>query len=185
MLSPTAIDVSGNIGINEDSILVVTSFSEVAQRPSIGFRIFHDMRGNVEYRRISDSAITTLTEAFTNESTYIAVADASRLGQPNINRNIPGVVFISGERIAYYSIDYEENKLLQIRRGAGGTAIFDHEVGEYVQGADLAQEIPNAHIATWYNTGIGSPTDGRGLQNSTTPQAKFLLLEQVTPPFGR
>ena len=53
--------------------------------------------------------------------TAIEVTDATGLSQPIANRNLPGVVFIQGERIEYMS--KSGNTLSQLRRGAQGTSI--------------------------------------------------------------
>ena len=182
LISPTVIEIGEGIGITPDSILVVTSFYEVGQKPSIGFRIFNDMRGQISYTRLSDAATTTLVADLETSDDTIYVLDASALGEPNLARNEPGVVFIDGERITYYMRNTVTNTLTQIRRGSGGTALSPHTAGTTVVDAGSSQIIPEAHEAVWYDNGVGTATDGEGLQNSVTRQATFLLEASVTPP---
>jgi len=175
MLTPSILEVGSGLGINPDSILVVTSFYETAQRPSIGFRIFHDLNGNVNYRRINASATTQLAADLLNNDTEISVVDASVLGDPSIENNIPGVIFLGPERITYYAKDVVNNKLTQIRRGTAGTPIMQQSTGTLVVDGGLGEEIPNAHSNIWYSPGAVTASNGLGLQNSTSTQAIFLL----------
>jgi hypothetical protein len=175
MVTPTVLEVGSSLGIGPDSILTVTSFYETAQRPSLGFRIFHDLNGNVSYRRINGNTTTVLTADLVISDTEISVMDASILGEPNPANNIPGVLFIGAERITYYGRDTINNKLTQIRRGTAGTPILHHVQDEMVVDGGLGEEIPNAHTAVWYDNGTGTASDGLGLQNSNTVQAEFLL----------
>lgn len=182
LVSPTVIELSGTSGVNSNSIIVVTSFYEVGQKPSVGFRVFNNMRGKVTYTRIADKSTTTLTQDLNTSDTVIHVSNASLLGEPNFDRNEPGVVFIDGERITYYVRDTVTNTISQLRRATGGTAMAVHHVGTLVVDAGGSQEIPDSHDATWYTSGVATVTDGKGLQNSTTRQAIFLLDSPVTPP---
>ena len=182
LISPTVIEVGSGVGVNPDSILVVTSFYEVGQKPSIGFRVFHDMRGQVTYTRLSDSNKTTLASNLGITDTVIYVTDASKLGEPDLNHNEPGVVFVDAERITYYTRDLATNTLGQIRRGASGTAITTHTAATEVVDAGSSQAIPEASSQVWYTPGESTASDGLGLQNSDTKQAKFLLASPVTPP---
>lgn len=175
MISPTELELSESILLGPDSRLIVTTFNEISQKPSIGFRIFQDMNGNISYTRLADKTATTLTQALSITDTEIYVEDASVLSKPNISTNNPGVIFIGPERVTYYERDTVNNKLTKIRRGTGGTVMSAHGIGTKVQSAGLNDEIPSAHARVWYNQGIGTATDGNGLQNSTTEQAKFLL----------
>jgi hypothetical protein len=52
------------------------------------------------------------------------VSDASELGQPIVSRNLPGIVFIGGERIEYMT--KTGNVLGQLRRGVQGTSIAEN-----------------------------------------------------------
>ena len=89
----------------------------------------------------------------------IYVTDASVLGTPSKELAIPGVVYINGEKIHYYEIDYENNVLTQIRRAVDGTGGANvHVNGSSVVESSLTQLIPGqiqgdnyAHQITWLN----------------------------------
>ena len=107
----------------------------------------------------------------------MTVDDGTRLADPDLAGNIPGVVFIGNERITYWKKD--GNVLSNLRRGTMGTAIaFRHYVGDLVVDSSLRQEIPNPYDNVWYN--MTSTTDS--LQYHTTQQAKFLTEYAGTIP---
>ena len=155
---------------------MVTSFSEEVQKPSIGFRIFKDMNDNVEYYRIARSGTTKIAKEANINDSLIYVDDASKLPIPNPERAIPGAIIVGGERIHYYTIDLINNTIGQLRRGTSGTSAIQTIVkGATVHDMSLDQKIPEAHGKIWYDLGTGTPSNGLGLQYSTTEQAKFLL----------
>ncbi len=107
MISDTIIELGAGLGITPDSIIVVTSFSEEVQKPSIGFRIFKDMNDNVEYYRIARSGTTKIVKEVDINDSLIYVDDASKLPIPNPEKAIPGAIIIGGERIHYYTLKQE------------------------------------------------------------------------------
>ena len=74
----------------------------VYDRDNLGFRFFNDMNQTPNYLRISDAATTTLSANLTLTDTTIYVTDASRLPLPSRDLNLPGVIFVNGEKISYY-----------------------------------------------------------------------------------
>jgi hypothetical protein len=94
----------------------------------IAYRMFSNMMREESYLRIADAHATTLAAPLGLTDTEIVVADASKLAEPFMDAigiaqiSIPGVVFINGERITYYTRDLITNTLGQIRRGTQGTA---------------------------------------------------------------
>ena len=182
MLSPTRLEIAEGVLVTPSTIISVTSFYETAQKTSTGFRIFHDMNENVNYYRIADAYTTNLVQPIGITDDTIYVEDASKLGEPSSANNYPGVVFVNGERITYYGRDLTTNTLSQLRRGTSGTPIMEHLAGATVVSADHGQEIPNAHAKTWYTLGDGEPSNGLGLQYSTTQQAKFIEQYVATVP---
>ena len=153
--------------------VIVTWSNPTAFSFASTFQIFHNMNGETSYNRIAACEATTLTHELTLTDTVIRVADASKLDQPSIENTNPGVIFIAGERITYYTVD--GNTLGQIMRGTEGTGTKSvHEVRSIVANAGEGTKIPQPHDNTWYDVGVGAPSNGLGLQNATTTQAKFL-----------
>jgi len=119
-----------------------SGFITQSQYPLLGYRVFNDMNGRLEYT--SMSVTTTLAEDLNLTDTTITVTDASVLQEPSVELARPGVVFINGERITYYTRDTALNTLGQLRRGVHGTgAPLVHAAGSTVTESSLAQRIPD------------------------------------------
>ena len=115
---------------------------------------------NRSFYRIANANVTTLTSNLSMLDSNISIANASLLPEPNPTLAIPGVVFIDGEKITYYTRDTVNNVLGQIRRGVDGTgtpAIHlanTRVVDSSVQQAVLGANVSNVTISTstTYNT---------------------------------
>lgn len=178
----TKIKLLDSITIFDETVLVVTQFGENQQAPAISFRMFKDLNDNFNYYRVGGTATTTLKKTLLITDTEIFVNDASVLSEPNIDLAIPGVIMVGGERIIYFGRDLVSNKLTNIRRGVDGTgAISVLPINTVIQDASFLQKLSNAHDKIWYDLGENDPTNGLGLQYSTTPQAKFLLQDPALP----
>ena len=66
------------------------------------FRVFDNMSGKHEFKRIANSAVTTLAADLGIADTQIVVTDALMLPNPNRSLANPGIVFVNGEKIHYY-----------------------------------------------------------------------------------
>lgn len=116
----------------------------------LGYRIFNrsyyffdKIVNETSYLRIADRYTTNLAQDLLLADTEIHVVDSSRLAEPSIDNQIPGVIFIGGERIIYWINDLSTNTLRQIRRGTQGTGTPDvHSAGTLVYDASLLQEVP-------------------------------------------
>ena len=119
---------------------------------------------------------TTLTADIEKDDKEIQVADASKLATPNLNANIPGVVWIGGERIVYWEID--GNKLKNIPEVQW--VLQEHlDTMKKIQVIDISsrQEIIDGHSNIWY-----TPADTQSIQYQTTQQAKSLNECKGTTP---
>ena len=95
------------------------------------------------YKRLDNALNITLEQDLLNDDLRITVVDASQLPDPDRRNNIPGVIFINGERIEYLVKD--GNLLRQLRRGTLGTGIKDtHFAGTIVEPAGREKNIPYA-----------------------------------------
>jgi hypothetical protein len=109
-----------------DTIKIVNFANDTFKLPS-AYEIHKDMLNVFHYNRFSKDECK-LSKVLNYYDTAIEVNDATGLSQPIASRNLPGVVFIQGERIEYMS--KSGNTLSQLRRGAQGTAIAN----AYAQG---------------------------------------------------
>jgi hypothetical protein len=127
---------------------------------SWAWEYFYDMNGSRQYYRLSDQYSTTLRANLNVTDSNIQVVNAARLSAPNTLLALPGVVYINGEKITYYGIDYTNNVLTQIRRGVDGTGTPQrHLVNSTAFDNSLTQEIPWNYVNTeLYLTGTGTKT---------------------------
>ena len=165
----------------------------------MGYKIFKDMFGRQQFRRLSEYFSTKLIQPlqYTDDKIYLEKGD--HLLQPNPGRNLPGVVVIDSERIEYTSKD--GNVLSGLRRstlGTGpakfsdvGTTVIDQSIRQTIPTIDysLIQHIPSSNtttytISTSSGTTVFSATSsthaGSGIKFSTLTNA----VDQIEVYYG-
>jgi len=146
-----------------------------------------------EFRRIAESNTTTLARDLNIGDTTIYVTDVNKLAVPGPGLTRPGIIYINGEKITYYTVDFEFNALGQIRRGVWGTgAPAKHMVESLVVDAGIDQIIPgDATHSTVFNdwTPWDAPSGGNVSRlraagtSKTTPQATFIYAKPSYLPW--
>jgi hypothetical protein len=122
-----------------DTIKIINFSNDIFKLPS-AYEIHKDMLNVYHYNRFSKDDCK-LSKVLNYYDTAIEVTDATTLSQPIASRNIPGVIFIQGERIEYMS--KSGNILSQLRRGAQGTSIANtYAQGTAVVDVGYSQVIP-------------------------------------------
>ena len=122
-----------------DDIKTFTFSPNIFKLPS-GFEIHKDMLNIYHYTRFAKGEIK-LSSILNYYDTTIQVDDASTLAEPVSQRNIPGIIYISGERIEY--MVKNGNILSQLRRGSQGTAIGEiYPTGTPVVDLSYQETIP-------------------------------------------
>jgi hypothetical protein len=122
-----------------DSIDVV-HFTAQTSVSRFAYRQFKDMLNRTHYKRL-DSAATTLAQPLNYFDLRIEVVDGSTLSEPDKGKNLPGIIFIDGERIEYFVI--EGNTLRQLRRGTLGTGVKNiYPAGSKVFDQNRSKTIP-------------------------------------------
>ena len=113
-----------------------------------------------KYYGVNYNAITTLTADLNITDSNIHVANAQVLTAPNISALTPGIVYINGEKITFWTVDYNNNVLGQIRRAVDGTGAPLVQVsGSQVIDVNLPELIPGGnlvHTTTWLNAPPGA-----------------------------
>ena len=169
--------LADGVTITNTTEVIITWMSSNLYRAASTYRIFKGMDNVFEYTRVAADQATVLAEDLNILDTEIVVENGSRLAVPNPELAIPGVVFINGERIVYYTKN--GNVLGQLRRGTLGTgAKLNHATGSRVVDSSAVTQIPNAGNVTWYDAGTNTASNGRGLQISNTQQARFITALQ-------
>lgn len=177
-----AIDQFGKLDLSAQTVtsaseIIVTSFSENIIQPTVGFRIFKDMLGGINYYRICDDESTELAQDVDILDTKIYVKDASKLVDADVNGRYPGVVFIGNERITYWEKNDTDNYITNLRRSTRGTRYASvHSAGTAVIDASEQNRMPatDTHTKTWYDNGTNTASNGNGIQSSSTINSKFL-----------
>lgn len=124
----------------QNDVIDILHFTAPVRIRKTSFRQFKDILNRTHYKRI-DVAATTLAKPLNYYDLRIEVEDGSQLIEPNKGKNLPGIVFINGERIEYFV--KEDNVLRQLRRGTLGTGIKDvHEVGSEVFDQSSNKTVP-------------------------------------------
>ena len=106
-----------------------------------------------KYYGISAAHTTTLASNLSITDSNIRVVDASKLTSPNPALQKPGVVFINGEKVHFYTVDLTNNILGRIRRAVDGTGTPQvHIAGSSVVDTNEIETIPGGmtvHATTW------------------------------------
>lgn len=109
-------------------------------RPKLGYRIFKDVLGRAHYKRLNQKNSYVLSEPLNYYDIRIKLKDAKGITKPNRRKNVPGVVFVNGERIEYFEV--RGNSLLQLRRGTLGTSIKEvYDTGTRIFGQSADENI--------------------------------------------
>jgi hypothetical protein len=93
-----------------DSLEIRVFSNNSLNTETYGFRIFQPMSSNIQYTRISANNTTTLSSSLSITDSVIYLSNATTLPDPNPTNNVPGVVFINGEKIHYYQ-RYDSDKI--------------------------------------------------------------------------
>jgi len=112
-----------------------------------------------QYYVINPSKNTTLSANLNIGDSSIHVTNASLLTPPSVVQRLPGIVYINGEKITFWTIDTTHNILGQIRRAVDGTgAPLVHVAGSAVIDTNTSELIPGGnavHTTTWLNLPVG------------------------------
>jgi len=156
-------------GILYDSLNMTVTTKIQNNSAAISYRIVHNMGANAsstdtsvwpKYYGISSAHTTALARNLNITDSVIYVNNAAALTLPNTNSLIPGVVYINGEKIIFWTVDTINNTLGQIRRAVDGTgAPVVHAAGSAVVDVSSTELIPGGnivHTTTWLNLPVGA-----------------------------
>jgi len=125
---------------SENDIIDIIQFSNSPITNRFGFRIFKDMLNRTHYKRLNQDNSYILDRPLNYYDTRVVLESTEGIYQPDKARNLPGVIFLEGERIEYFEVS--ENYLLQLRRGTLGTGIKTiYEEGSIAYGQSANENI--------------------------------------------
>ena len=122
-----------------DSVVII-SMSQNAYVGSLSYRTFTDILGRTSMKRIGESASTVLANPLLITDTTIRVEDGNRLSAPNPTKNLPGIIYVAGERIEYFT--KYGNILGQLTRSTLGTGARS----AYPAGTKVIDQGPGVNI---------------------------------------
>jgi len=129
---------------NTDVVEIITFNSVGTVAQVLGYRIFEDFNYKTTFTRLDNQNPIYLTQPLYSTSTQIYLNDVSALTPPNVAANVPGVVLVAGELIEFFTVDYANNILGQLRRSTVGTGPKTVcEAGTIVFDQGSLQIIPN------------------------------------------
>ena len=106
----------------QSDIIEVIHFTAQVNVPRFAYRQFKDMLNRTHFKRL-DTATTVLAQPLNYYDLRIELVDGADLPEPNKGNNMPGIIWLDGERIEYFV--KEDNTLRQLRRGTLGTGVKD------------------------------------------------------------
>jgi len=131
------------IPANND-VIDLLHFSAPVATEKFAYRQFKDMLNRTHYKRL-DKAEVTLRQPLNYSDLRIEVTNGAVLAEPNKGLNLPGIIWINGERIEYFV--KEENTLRQLRRGTLGTGVKNiHATGSKVYDQNSSKTVPYQDI---------------------------------------
>lgn len=104
-----------------NDVFVVMTYSNNIVKSNLSYMQFKDMLNRDHYKRMSKNRQTVLFKDLKYSDKVIYVENPEVLSEPNRLKNIPGAIYLNGERIEYFVKD--GNELRQLRRGTLGTGI--------------------------------------------------------------
>jgi hypothetical protein len=127
--------------VDETDNISIIGFNPNTITEQYGFMQFKDMLNRTVYKRLNKNKQTFIVNNFGQFDVSITVDDASVLDDPNAEGNLPGVIYINGERIEYFS--KTGNTLSRLRRGTLGTGTPTvHQSGTKVLNIGSSETIP-------------------------------------------
>ena len=140
-LNPNKTSIKLAVAPTLNDNFVVMTFASSVVGSKIGYMQFKDMLNRTHYKRLAKDKQTVLVNELNYYDSSIVVEDGSILAEPNRSRNLPGILYVNGERIEYYLKD--GNTLTQLRRGTLGTGTpAKHPAGEFVLDIGVSETIP-------------------------------------------
>ena len=132
-----------------NDIIEVIHFTSAASTAKFAYRQFKDMLNRTHFKRL-DTAATKLAQPLNYYDLRIELDDGTELAEPNKQQNLPGVIFINGERIEYFV--KEVNTLRQLRRGTLGTGVkTTYPVSTKVFDQNISKTVPYKDKTLAYN----------------------------------
>ena len=156
-----------SIGYAPAQLGVTTKASQSFTGPGSFFtyRMFKDMNDNISFSSVTSAPTTLRANLSESETDSLLVANSQSLFSPGTDGATPGVVFIDGERITYWTNEVSTGTLRNLRRATNGTGATAHTYGAKVYDGSVLTQVPNDR----YQIGkIVVSNPGNGYSNGAT-----------------
>lgn len=164
---------------------VYVNSSPTSNATTYGYRIEKNMNDYYRFQRIAaNSSVYVVNNAPAYGTDIIVISDPRNLTIPDVDRGLPGVVYINGERIVYWELNFIDGSLRRLQRGTEGTGANIHLAGSLV--IDASHETEFAQIGTgtraeWFDAnlwfGDGTEQSNITIGNSDSGIGTFLRSE--------
>lgn len=123
-------DYNSNTGLEfntphlQEQTVIITTYNSRPRDLQSRSKIFKGLNNTFEVYNITTDNIAKVIEDAPFGSDFIVIDDATKVGTPNKEKNIPAYIWIDGEMIAYYDVDTTDPTRILLRklvRGAKGT----------------------------------------------------------------
>lgn len=116
-------------------------YSPEFSNPQYSYMQFKDMLNRTHYKRLNKNKQTFIVNSLYQTDIGMTVDNASVLDDPNPEGNLPGIIYINGERIEYFA--KTGNVLSRLRRGTLGTGVPTvHSSGTTILNIGVSETIP-------------------------------------------
>ena len=134
-----------------NDVIDIIHFTKPVNVPKFSYRQFKDMLNRTHFKRL-DASAAKLAQPLNYYDLRIELDESgTRLSEPNKGQNLPGVVFIEGERIEYFVKD--GTTLRQLRRGTLGTGTkTTYAANTKVFDQNISKTVPYKDRTMAYNT---------------------------------
>ena len=130
-----------NRTLSQNDEIDVIHFTAPSFIGKFAYRQFKDVMNRTHFKRIGNDRQYFLAQNLNWYDKEIVLTDATGITEPSVVSQLPGIIFIDGERIEYYQKD--GNSLQQLRRGTFGTGIAEvHHVNTEVFDQSAFQNVP-------------------------------------------
>jgi len=130
-----------NRTLSQNDTIDVIHFTAPSFVGKFAYRQFKDVMNRTHFKRIGDDRQYFLAQNLSWYDKEIVLTDATGITVPSVASQLPGIIFIDGERIEYYQKD--GNSLKQLRRGTFGTGIAEiHHANTEVHDQSAFQNVP-------------------------------------------
>ena len=130
-----------NRTLSQNDTIDVIHFTAPSFVGKFAYRQFKDVMNRTHFKRIGDDRQYSLAQNLNWYDKEIVLSDATGITVPSVASQLPGIIFIDGERIEYYQKD--GNSLQQLRRGTFGTGIAEvHLANTDVYDQSAFQNVP-------------------------------------------